>query len=154
MREQHRRNYTANVEKNLSGKKNARQVDTEPELLRTEAAEQVALDLWREDFGQNGSDSQGHRHYRDDDGKSFLRLFLFLLRQKASVDGDESDRGGATRHDVVQKVGDGKPGDIGVRLGASAERPGDVSFADIADDPREHHGSDHQERRGKRAVLM
>ena len=61
------------------------------ELLRIEFAEHQPIQLGREDFGGDHRDPKDHGHDRDHGGKSFARFVFSFFREKARVDGNESD---------------------------------------------------------------
>ena len=86
--------------------------------------------------------------------KALLRFLVAAPRGVAGVDGDEGDRRGATRQDVVEEVGQVEGADVGVGMESGAERPRDVGLAQITDDARQHD-RDHQQQRGRQlGVLM
>ena len=91
MREQNRRNHSANVEEDLGGEKNARQMNTEIDLLGSEAGKHPADELGSEDFGQDGAGNQHGGHHGDNDRESLLRVVLAFFGEEAGVDGDKSD---------------------------------------------------------------
>ncbi len=152
-RKQHRGHDAADVEEDLRRQQDAGEVNAEIELIGVETAEQVALDLRSEDFGEDGADPQHDRHHGDDDGEGLLRVLFFVLREEAGVDGNEGDGGGAAGDNVVQPVGNGETGDVGIGLRAGAEGPGDVGLADVSDDARRHDGR-HQQQRGRKGAVL
>ena len=99
-------------------------------------------------------DDQHHGHHGDDDGESFLRIGSRFSGEEAGVDRDERDRRCAAGDEVVEPIGQGEGGDVGVGLRAGTEGLGDVGFADVSDDARDHDGGHQQQRCGKRGVLM
>ena len=154
VREQDRRNDSANIKEDLRRQQDAREMNAEPHLLGREAVEHPAGELRREDLGQDGAGDEHRGHHGNDDGESFLRILLALFRQKPGVDGDEGDRSGAAGDDVVEPVGEGEGGDVGVGLLSGAESVGDVGLADVSDHARERDGRHQQQRCRKRRVLV
>ncbi len=108
-------------------------MNAELHLLGREAVEHPAGELRGEDLGQDGAGDEHRGHHGDDDGESFLRVVLALFGQKTGIDGDESDRGGAAGDDVIEPVGQGEGGYVGVGLLSGAEGVGDVGLADVSD---------------------
>jgi len=145
---------SSDIKEDLRREQDAREMNTELQLLGREAVEHPAGELRGEDFGYDGAGDEHRGHHSDDDGESLLGVVLALLRQKAGVDGDESDRGGAAGDDVVEPVGQGEGGYVGVGLLSGAESVGDVGLADVSDHARERDGRHQQQRRRKRGVLV
>ena len=104
-------------------------------LLRVEFGEEQARYFGREDFRQKDAYAQHRRHHGDDDRKRLLRLRFFFLRDKARVDRDKSNGGGSARHQVIEPVGYGETGDVGVSRRAGAECVSDIGLAYIANHP-------------------
>ena len=145
VREQHRGNDSSNIKEDLRGQKNAREMNAESQLLGREAVEHPTGELRGEDLGEDGACDQHRGHHRNDDGESFLGVLLALFRQKPGIDGDECDGGGAAGDDVVEPVGEGESGDVGVGLLTGAEGVGDVGLADVSDHARERDGRHQQQ---------
>lgn len=154
MGEQHGRDDSADIEENLRREQDASEMNAEAHLLRVEAAEHPTGELRCEDFGDDRPGDEHGGHDGDDDGESFLRVLLAFFGEKSRIDGDECDGGGAAGDDVVEPVGQGESGDVGVGHLSGAESVGDVGLADVSDDAREGDGRHQQQRRGEGGVLV
>src|SRR5271165_709998 len=154
MREQDRRDYSSNIEEDLCRQKDAGEMHAELHLLGREAVEEPGDELRGEDLGDYGAGYEHGGHYSNDDVESFLRVVLALFRKKPCIDGDECDGGGAAGDDVVEPVGQGEGGYVGVGLLSGTKGVGDVGLADVSDDAREGDGRHQQQRRRKGGMLV
>ena len=83
-----------------------------------------------EDFGDDDASDENCRHHGDDDREGLLCVGLAFLGEEACVDRNESDGGGASGNDVVEPVGQGEGGNVGIDLSAGAELVRDIRLAD------------------------
>jgi hypothetical protein len=100
-------------------------------LLWLKASEHQTCDLGSENFGHNDADAQHQRHYGNDDGEGFLRIFFSFLGQEARVNRNEGDGNGAARDQVGQKIGNLESSDVGVGRRSGAKCPGGIGFSKI-----------------------
>ena len=154
VREQDGGHDSANVEENLRGQKNAREMNAKVDLIRLEVFDEPAHELGRVDFREDRAHDHYRGHDRDDDGECFLRVVVALLGQESRIDGDECNGGRAAGHNVVQEVGQGKRGNIGVGLRSGAEGEGNVGLAGVADHARERDRAHQQDGRRERRMLV
>ena len=112
-------------------------VRAQPERPKTPT--HPAHQLRREDLRENRAGHHHRRHHRDDDRESLLRVGVAFLGEKPRIDRDKRNRGRASGHDVVEKVGQRECCHVGVGLRPRAESVRDIGLADITDHPRQHH---------------
>ena len=96
MRQQDGGNHAADVEENLSGQQNAREIHAKLDLLRRKTVKHPAHELGSENLSNHCSDNHHHCHDRDDDGKSLLRVSVTLFGKESRIDGNECNGGRST----------------------------------------------------------
>src|SRR5579871_4849119 len=104
MRKQDRRYHTTDIEENLRWEQDPRQVNAEIDLVRGKSLHEPADELRSEYLRDDCPHDHHRRHHSDDDREGFLCIFFTFFRQKARVDRNESDGGGAPSDDVVEKI--------------------------------------------------
>ncbi len=129
-------------------------MNAELHLLGAEIGKKMARDFRGKKFRQQDAHAQHRGHHGDDDRESFLRFVFLVLREKTGVDRNEGDGSGAARHQIIQPVGNGEAGDVGVGCGPGAEGIRDIGLAHIPDHARQHDRRHEQQRGRKRSVLM
>ena len=91
-------------------------MDGQVDLRGREAVKHPAHELRRKDFSDDRSNDHHRSHHCDDDGEGLLRVGVALFREEPRIDRDEGNRSRAPGHDVIEPVGQGEGGDVGVGL--------------------------------------
>jgi len=144
----------ADVEEDLRGEDDPGEARGRGGLRRGEARQDERDDLPGEQFPQHDEKDHGDSHHRGDRRERPQPLLFLPLREEAGEHRDERDGQRAARQEVVQEIGDGERGEVGVRLRGRAVLVRDDGVPRVPEDAGQEHRRHHHRRRAPHLLVV